>query len=288
MVYDCFIFFNELDLLEIRLNELDSVVDKFVIVEADRTFQNKPKPFIFEENKQRFEKFLDKIIHVKLTKYPLFLPVINPRTAWKMEFYQRNSIVKGLRNCRPDDIILISDVDEIPKKEVIRKFSLHGIDRIFGVKMDMFMYFFNHKLIFDGGSQMDRLESKNGIWHCMVALPYRLLHEAPNRLRKTVMRTVRRGAKYPIIPNGGWHFSYMGGFDKIVQKLESFSHTEYNLDQYKKKEVVEELIHSGKDIFGRDLEFKVVDRVENMPDYFSNPDVQERFSDYFLEYKPKP
>lgn len=283
MVYDCFIFFNELDLLEIRLNELDGVVDKFVLVEADRTFQNTPKPFIFEENKQRFGKFLDKIIHIKLTRYPTFIPLLNPFSPWKLETYQRNSIQKGLKDCRPDDIVMISDVDEIPRASVIKHYKTSGIEEIFGMRMDMFMYYFNHKLIFDGGSQMDRLESKKGIWHCLVMAPFRLLHQTPNKMRRTVMRTVRKGAKYRIIPHAGWHFTYMGGFEMIVKKLESFSHSEYNLDQYKDKETVENLIRSGKDLFGRDMEFEVVDPVEGMPSYFSDPAVQQRFKEYFIQ-----
>ena len=84
MVYDCFIFFNEIDLLEIRLNELNNVVDKFVIIEANKTFQNHHKPYYFEENKERFSQFSSKIIHIKLDKYPLFIPIINPFTPWKL------------------------------------------------------------------------------------------------------------------------------------------------------------------------------------------------------------
>ena len=69
-IYDCFIFFNELDLLEIRLSELYNYVDYFVIVEANKTFKGKSKPFYFEENKQKYKKYLDKIIHVKVYDMP--------------------------------------------------------------------------------------------------------------------------------------------------------------------------------------------------------------------------
>ncbi len=283
MVYDCFIFFNELDLLEIRLNELNGVVDKFVLVEADRTFQYNPKPFIFEENKQRFSKFLDKIIHIKLTKYPLFIPIINPFSPWKIEFFQRDSILKGLVDCNPDDIILISDVDEIPKAEVLKKELLKGIDNIYGLKMDMFMYFFNNKLIFDGGSNMDKEESKNGIWHCTVLLPYKLLKKKPFEIRKTVMRTKRRGEVYEIIPNAGWHFTYVGGVQKIIQKLEAFSHTEYNLEEYKDEKNILKLIKGGKDLFGRDLEFEIVNEDYILPKYLKTVEGVSKFKDFFLK-----
>ncbi|RYG28052.1 MAG: hypothetical protein EOO01_40405, partial [Chitinophagaceae bacterium] len=254
-------------------------------VEADRTFQNQPKPFIFEQNKARFSKFLDRIIHVKLTKYPLFIPVINPFSPWKIETYQRNSIVKGLKNCAPDDIIMISDVDEIPNGALIRRLVSRPLNRIFGIRMHMFMYYFNHKLIYDGDSRMDRLEAKKGIWHCMAMLPFKFFHDTPNKLRRDVMRTVRRGAKYDIQKDGGWHFTYMGGYDMIVKKLESFSHSEYNLDEFKDRSSIEERIRTGQDLFGRDLEFKVVDPDYNMPSAFSDPEFRERFKSYFLEYE---
>ena len=90
MIIDCFPFFNELDLLEIRLNVLNDVVDKFVLVEASKTQSLIDKPFYFEENKDRYSKFLDKIIHVKITDYP-------KKDGWAMENYQRNCIVKGLQ-----------------------------------------------------------------------------------------------------------------------------------------------------------------------------------------------
>lgn len=282
MLYDCFIFFNELDLLEIRLNELDSVVDKFVIVEADKTFQNTKKGFVFEQNKDRYKKFSHKIIHIKLTKYPLFLPIINPFSPWKLEFYQRDSIVKGLVGCQPNDIVMISDVDEIPDPSVIKQYLDKGINDIYGLKMDMFMYYLNNKLIFDGGSNMCKEESKNGIWHCTAMLPYRLLKKKPYKIRKTIMRTKRKGEVYQIIPNAGWHFTYLGGAKKIIEKLESFSHTECNLKEYKDENKINDIIKSGKDLFGREMEFEVIDVCQNLPKYLQQEESQQKFKDLFF------
>ncbi|HLF52047.1 hypothetical protein [Flavobacterium sp.] len=282
MVYDCFPFFNELDILEIRLNELNDVVDKFVLVEADRTHQNTPKPFIFEENKERFSKFLDKIIHVKITNYPLFIPIINPFSPWKIEIFQRDSIVKGLVNCKPDDIILISDLDEIPNASVIKKRVAEGVHEIYGLKMDMFMYFLNNKLIFDGGSNMTKEEAKNGIWHCTAVLPYKLLKKSPSKIRKIIMRTKRRGEVYKIIPNAGWHFTYIGGVKKIIQKLEAFAHTEYNSEEYKDEKNILKLIENGKDLFGRDLEFEIVGEDYKFPKYLKTEEGQNKFKEFFF------
>lgn len=282
MVYDCFIFFNELDLLEIRLNELNEVVDKFVLIEANKTFQNNHKPYYFEENKERFSPFLDKIIHVKLDKYPLFIPVINPFTPWKLEFFQRNSIVKGLVNCKPEDIVLISDVDEIPKASVLKEMLANGIDQIYGLKMDMYMYFLNNQLIYDGGSSMTLEESKDGIWHCTAVLPYKLLKQKPNRIRKIIMRTRRRGEVFKIIPNAGWHFTYLGGVKNIIQKLEAFSHTEFNNDTFKSQEKIEEYITTGKDLFGRDMQFKMLENLDTLPKFVQENVSNPKYKEYFF------
>src|ERR1700679_2349278 len=106
MIYDCFTFFNELDILEIRLNVLKNVVDKFVLVEATRTFQGKEKNLFFEENKIRFKEFEDRIIHIVIDTYP----VNEGNSAWFLEDYQRNMIMDGLKNCTEYDRILVSDV----------------------------------------------------------------------------------------------------------------------------------------------------------------------------------
>jgi beta-1,4-mannosyl-glycoprotein beta-1,4-N-acetylglucosaminyltransferase len=141
MLYDCFTFLNELDLLEIRLNILNEVVDKFVIVEATRTFSNQLKPLFFADNKERFRRFSDKIIHVVVDTYP---PI---ESAWTIEQYQRNCIANALTACHDDDVILISDLDEIPRPEKIREYrDTQGI-KVF--EQSMFYYFLNYLNVTD-------------------------------------------------------------------------------------------------------------------------------------------
>ena len=121
MIFDCFTFFNELDLLEIRLHTLKDVVDKFVIAEATRTHTGKPKELVFDKNRSRFAEFKDKIVHVvvdnllpeeEVSKDSYNLPWIN-------ENRQRNALIKGLSNVDDGDVIIVSDVDEIPRPERI-------------------------------------------------------------------------------------------------------------------------------------------------------------------------
>ena len=106
-VYDCFLFYNELELLDMRLHEMYEHVDKFVLVEACETFRGKPKPFYYAENKHLFEKFADKIIHVQITE-PL-----QTDDPWIRERHQRAQAALGLKESQPDDIVFISDLDEI-------------------------------------------------------------------------------------------------------------------------------------------------------------------------------
>ena len=123
MTYDCFSFFNELDLLEIRLNTLDKIVDKFILAESLFTHTGRPKPLYYAENKERFARFNDRIVHVVVDDFPN-MPDNMPirEKAWIRENWQRNAIVRGLpKDIKDDDILLISDLDEIPHPDYVKK-----------------------------------------------------------------------------------------------------------------------------------------------------------------------
>ena len=118
MIYDCITFYNELDLLEVRLHELCDVVDRFVLVEATQTFQGNPKPLFFEVHKHAFSRYADKITHI-VVEFPdeaalrSHLSTRPPNMTWAREHYQRDQISRGLTKALPDDLIIVSDVDEI-------------------------------------------------------------------------------------------------------------------------------------------------------------------------------
>ncbi|SEH61767.1 glycosyltransferase family 17 protein [Epilithonimonas hominis] len=137
MTYDCFILNNELEILNIRLEYLYSQVDYFVIVEANRTLTGIPKPLTFKDNAHQFSKFSDKIIYIQAEEKPEL-------KNWDYEWYQRNMIKKGLENCSDDDVIFISDVDEIINvKEILKRENIVSPALI---EVPMFYYFFNVKL----------------------------------------------------------------------------------------------------------------------------------------------
>ena len=122
MIIDTFMFYNELDMLEFRLKELNSVVDKFILVESTKTFVGNNKPLYFEENKLLFKKYLHKIHHVVLSSNPI-------GNAWARETHQRIATGQALKylNLNDDDIIIAGDVDEIPDANELIKFKNNGL-----------------------------------------------------------------------------------------------------------------------------------------------------------------
>ena len=225
--YDCFMFFNELDLLEIRFNILSETVDKFVLVEASRTFSNKEKPFYFEQNKKRYERFLEKIIHIKIDKYPEI------KDAWEMETYQRNLIAIGILQCSPDDVIIISDLDEIPNPEIITSYKKTG-NGIYSLKQLHFDYYFNYQRC-----------GKNNYW-----FPAKIARYNNIIANNLTPQDVRKLKDSKSIKNAGWHFSFLGGMENIKLKVQSFSHQEYNNEKYLNDQI-EYKTRMGLDLFDR-------------------------------------
>jgi len=273
MIYDCFTFFNELELLEIRLNILNNYVDKFVIVESNWTHAGKTKELHFEKNKHLFEKFLPKIIHVIVEDKP---PIIE--NSWTFERFQRNAILRGLSNLKKEDRIIVSDVDEIPSPSAIDKYKEEHSITIF--KQKMFYYYLN--CINSGknsetynwcGSTMCSFEFfetpqdlrdisisylglQTGNWKSKVVFVLNWIND--KRLRKH---------KIKLAEDGGWHFSYLGGTKRIIEKLEAFAHQEYNLEKYKNPTAIEQAIRDGKDLFGRGFTYRFIEIDSTFPSY---------------------
>lgn len=274
MIYDCFVFFNELDLLEIRLNELDSVVDKFVLVESKRTFQKKEKPLYYLENKSRFKEFEDKIIHVAVDKFPGFFYKWRMPTAWDYENYQREQISQGLRNCSKDDVIIISDVDEIPSAEMIKQYKDTPGVKVFEQLLSN--YYLNCVAI--KSPDESHLHTVDGMvyWKGSVMINY----SDYTTSKETRLLRDKTGKNITCIPKGGWHFSFIGNFERIREKLDSWAHTKekkYNPDYLKDKDSFVEIVKQGEDLFGRDYKFEILPLTPVFPEYLLSN--QEKFSD---------
>lgn len=230
-VYDAFIFSNELDLLEIRLNTLYDVVDHFVVVEGRLTHSGNPKPFYFAESIERFKKFLPKIIHVMVEDYPE--PDPNGSVydnAWMRERFQRDAIMRGLTNCKDNDIVLIGDADEIANPEAIKNYSVEqGLCRL---KQRLFYYYLNN-------------ENKDG-WDWLKIAPYGVVKQ----LTPCGIRYPPAG-DLPLIENGGWHFSFCTSPEGIAEKIKSFAHVEFDKPEFTDIDRIRERVEAGRDIFDR-------------------------------------
>ncbi len=279
MIYDCFTFFNELDLLEIRLNELDHVVHRFVLVEATLTHQGKTKELHYEKNKERFTQFHHKIVHVVVDTYPSDAG----SDAWVYEKHQRNSIIEGLKECSGEDLIMVSDVDEIPRPEKVLEAATQSGIRIF--RQRMFYYFLNslnvtvrigENYAWNGTVMAQRKEIREGVQELRELgrlMESRFHPKFVNRVYwwlRTTLVLLKRGTKATHIPNGGWHFSYLGGVDRIIQKIESFAHAEYNEPKYKDRAALEKAIAAGEDIFGRDFQYASIPIDSTFPQYIQH------------------
>jgi beta-1,4-mannosyl-glycoprotein beta-1,4-N-acetylglucosaminyltransferase len=269
-IFDCFCFFNELDLLEIRLNELNDVVDVFVLVEAVWTHQKKEKPLYYEINKERFSRFHSKIRHVIVNETPGFFYNFRIPNSWDFERFQKDQIKTGLFDCAPDDIIMISDVDEIPhpgKIDMNRNLGRTGV-----FQQRMYYYYLNCLEVEPSD------HSLNKWWYGTVMAPYRHF-KTGNKLR--VLREIHKFRDNHIIEDAGWHFSFLGGTEKIIQKLESFAHTEFNKNDIKDAHKIKNLIESGKDILGRNIQFVYKDIDGSFPLYVRNNIA--KLSEYILD-----
>lgn len=283
-IYDVFLFFNELKLLEIRLNILDRYVDYFVIVEATETFTGLSKKLYFEENKNLFKKWEHKIIHYVITDTPrnkkdledrlldenlntVDRAIINytlttdnvpdkSQLQWLREFYQKETMERVLVGLSDNDFCYISDLDEIWNGELLIDYSK---DDIFKFKQNAYVYYLNNR----------SNENWRG-WVGSVGTKYKNI----KRVGINHIRT-RGKNKFTVIKNGGWHFTFQGGSGMVRQKLESYSHQEINTVKIKSN--IENTILKNKDIRGRHIKFWKEE--SKLPKYLLNN--KEKYSELF-------
>ncbi|TYC52321.1 hypothetical protein FMN50_18410 [Rhodobacterales bacterium] len=237
---DCFVFHNEFDLLEIRLREMGDHVDHFVLVEANQTQRGTAKPFYFAENRERFARWADKIIDLQITfpdELPPALGVYKNRRKkdWERENYQRNCIADALEGAAPDDLVLLSDVDEIVRRDVLARVLEKQLyrSRLLVFAQGLYKHHLNRivpERTWLLGSRM--IEKK------YLTTPQQLRRTkarmtkkdwVPNSVAQPLLRIRNRnlsGISRPvrIINDAGWHFSSMGGKEAFRTKLASVVH----------------------------------------------------------------
>lgn len=226
-LYDCFTFNDELDLLELRLEMSDAFVDRFVIVEAPTTFSGKEKPLHFGENAARFDRWGEKIVHVVVEDMPA-----PGGWRWAAEIHQRNALVRGLDGAAADDVILVSDADEIVHPEVLGTLK-RGCHCLTAFDMKRTFRFANWELPPNRYSRAAR------------AMPFRQV-EDPHHQRNHVEPD-------RVVADGGRHFTTLGDIGALAAKFESYSHAEMDNAREKSDGYLARAQRMGLDLFSREL-----------------------------------
>jgi beta-1,4-mannosyl-glycoprotein beta-1,4-N-acetylglucosaminyltransferase len=286
-VVNAFIFFDELDLLDIRLHELDPVVDLFVIVETlEHNANRERKPICLRPNWGVVQPFAHKIKYVVLEHVLPHYPdrAQNSGLAWEREAWQRNQIIPAvLEVAHPDDVVIITEGDEIPRAETIRQNRDILNTGIHQLEMDFFYY------------NVNRLVTEP--WATAFAGTIHQIQDAggPAVVRRLVSgRGNGEGGQYPWIKNCGWHFSTFGNLEHIRQKFSGFAHAydpQYQAFEAKrddKKLILD--IASGRYLAQDRPNFTTWREADDprLPVYFlNNPKKFEHMTDAFFKDKHK-
>ncbi len=269
-IIDCFMYFDEDLVLEIRLNTLNEIVDKFVIAEATKDHAGKEKKLNF--NIKKFEKFRNKIEYIIIDDLPV--NVTSNRKDWHenhmRDQYQRNSLERGYKNCDPNDWIMISDIDEIPNPNKIKEFN---VEKKYACVM--------HK---NFQSKLNLLNISDGYWPGTKICKKKNL-KSPQWLRNIKTKKVPFWKFYKpkqpqLIENGGWHFSFLKDPKDIVTKINSYSHQEFNKPEFVDTNKIKERINNKKDLFGREIKYERVNVDQQFPEYIVNN--KDKFSEWII------
>ena len=253
-IFDCFMYFDEDIVLDVRLNYLDKYVDQFIIIESEYNHKGEKRTPLFDINK--FKKFENKIKYILTNDIPPGIESIKIDdnkseiyrksifNAWKRENLQRNQISEGLSDAQEEDWVIISDLDEIPNLSEIKLKNIN--DNFVFFKQDMMYYKFNLKL-------------ENYIWVGSKACKMKNL-ESPQWIRDIKDRkyswwrvdayfSKRKYSDILFVENGGWHFSYLKKPKDIEKKLKSYlHHIDYDLNPVGEKGI-QEMINNKKTIY---------------------------------------
>ena len=283
MVYDLIPFFNELDILKLRLHVLDPYVDKFIIEESTTTFSGQKKELCFEKNKDMFKEFLPKIEYIVVSEDRDF------KVTHERDYFQKNHLIEGLKDATSDDIIIFGDCDEIPNPAALKNIiDTFDKSKVYHLAQRNFYAFINMeeksgKLMSITGEFPDIKEEDRKWLGTKICSIDSIPKEGIVRLRDLVSPCDKKSVR---VSDGGWHFGYMGGYketnpvNRIGVKVKAAAHQEYN-DREVLAETMDHLI-LGEDIFGRKARFERVEVDDTYPKY-----LRENMGEYEHLYMPK-
>ena len=251
-VYDCFQYFNEDHIVDLRLNILNEYVDFFVVCESTKTHQGVNKNLNFDIN--NFPKFKNKIKYV-VADYKKKIDFKNHKGGESpIEQHQRNTLIKGINEASDNDLIILSDSDEIPDLSKLHEIKKNK--KFIAFSQKMFMYKLNLQNLNESNWIGSKITKRKHI-NSMQSLRNLKLKKYP------FWRFDKRNLQ---IINGGWHFSFLQSTKQIIEKIKSFSHGEFNTSNINEK-IISEKILKNEDIFGRGFKLKKIELDKSFPRY---------------------
>jgi beta-1,4-mannosyl-glycoprotein beta-1,4-N-acetylglucosaminyltransferase len=251
MIIDAFTFFNEKELVELRIKYLSDIVDFFLIVEADVTHTGKKKEWNFPKLLNSSLKGFSKKIHYHQMKVDLKKAEAekNPNyigktlgRSWKVESMQRNFIKEASKNFSAQDTIIMSDLDEIPSKSKISFIKSSNFETIAPIAFSQSLFVLNCNYL--------NIEP----WIGSVALTRKLIEKYEPQTFRDYKNRISR------FTDAGWSFSLFGGIKRVKEKLEAFCHEEYNKEKFKSESHLKKCAETGLDLFDREVNKKKIDR----------------------------
>lgn len=258
-IYDCFCYFNEDMLLTLRLKTLWEHVDHFVIVESAYKHSGAYKGFNFSPDK--FASYMSKIRYLQTNECPG-----GQDDPWINERAQRNELVKGLYDAKPLDRIMVSDLDEIPNPMVLDHYNPKYLRGDF--LQGYYSYYLNNKLTAPErekiwfGTKITLFEYFENFFKLKAESVRSYKSSGPLRSLK---RSLFKWLNTHSIQNGGWHFTWMGSTDKIIEKISATAHQENNRPEYRAASYIDNRIRLGLDLVGSERRFEPVLVDETFP-----------------------
>ena len=292
-IYDCFMYFDEDLLLDIRLNSLHKFVKKFVITEATYTHNGTKKKLNFDINK--FGKFKDKITYIVVDKQPENIANLSANDSKEKkgeklilngmarDYFQRENLIRGLNNIHDDDLVLISDLDEIPNLKELNVSKIGNNIVIFEQKMFYYkLNLFYKDYTWLGTKAVKRKKFLSPQWLRNIK------GKKYSTWRIDTLFSKKKYSNLYFVKNGGWHFTCLRTAEELEKKLLNFAHHyEYeqsglNIESLKKL-IAEKRVMYDHNVDQKGYKWSGKSILENidiklLPEYVSNN--LEKYSDW--------